>query len=458
MSNEENTTLDLGALGNFDFTPDWAKKEAGVTVGRTPPHRGGATGGPASGERSFSGERKPPSGRPAPGPRKKPFERRGAPRPFERFRPLAVDVKILPETSALGTIIRKIQHDSHAYKLKDLARFFLGNPQSVLLKLTPKKPESPDAAPVVFHQCTACGFVATDAEALVAHAVADHLGDYYAASEIDVEPPKGTFTSVAKCGLSGVWLGPPNLHAFNATVREMVRTRYPDMTEAEYRARIEIVRDAEAIEEWRRGAVRQTVYTRAGAPEAAPLSREQAEGAFRRLILPTLTSTPKHAMATAAVALRSPSRALTAAVREALDGNRALYDMMFALRGAFHNRAIHSFRANDVHGPEFFCARELKAFDAAHAIPELARVATFIAENPCSTKAEIAPDAETEKQLNWLVTTGHVVAFTNGVYSAVEKHPKFGPQWRTRKTKAPDAPAAHTQEEPNHETAAELAE
>ena len=72
---------------------------------------------------------------------------------------------------------------------------------------------------------------------------------------------------------------------------------------------------------------------------------------------------------------------------------------------------------------------EPKPFDVAHAIPELAKVATFVAENPCLTKAEIAPDPESEKHLDWLVSTGHVIAFTKGVYSAVEKFPKYGPQW-----------------------------
>ena len=45
-------------------------------------------------------------------------------------------------------------------------------------------------------------------------------------------------------------------------------------------------------------------------------------------------------------------------------------------------------------------------------------------------------EPEIEKHLVWLVSTGHVVAFTNGVYSAVEKYPKYGPQWQKRREKA----------------------
>lgn len=439
MSTEEAAKVDLGSLGAFDFTPDWARKDAGVTVGRTSPERsygyrpqGERTGGygPDAGRKPF---------RKFDGPRK-PFDRNARrPRFEERPKPLAAEVKVLPETGALGVIIRKLQQDTHAYKLKDLAYFFLDNPSSVLLKIVPKDETK-------FHQCKACGFASTKPEDIVEHILGAHLGDYYEAKEIDCEPPKGNFTCVAKCGLSGVLLGPPNVHEFNATVKEMVRTRYPNMSESEYRSRIVMVRDAEAIEEWRKGAVKKTVFTAKGAGEGAPqLTREQAEGEFRRTILPSLLDQPKNLMITADVAMRSPVRPLQWAAKDALEAERrAPYNMCFALRGAFHHRKMHFFRANDARGPEFVSGVEYREFDAAHAIPELAKVATFVAENPCCTKAEVAPDAETAKHLAWLVSTGHVVAFTNGVYSPVEKFPKYGPQWQKRgKAKAAaEAPVA----------------
>ena len=427
-------------LGSFDFTPDWAKKDAKVTVGKDAAR---AASEPES--RPARDARKPfdkRGDRPFARDARKPFDKRGGearrfgdrPR-FERPKPLDVEVKILPETKALGTIIRKLQGDSHAFKLKDLAYFFLDNPSSVLLKITPKK--GADGAPAAgadFHQCKACGFASTRPEDVTEHILAAHLGDYYEAKEIEVEPPKGNFSCVAKCGLSGVLLGPPNVHEFAATVKEMIRTRYPDMSEADYRSRLVMVRDAEAIEEWRKSATKKTVYVQKGAGEgAAQLTRDQAEAEFRRTILPSMLDRPKNLMITADVAMKSPVRPLQWAAKDALEAERrAPYNMCFALRGAFHHRKLKFFRANDARGPEFVTNTEYKAFDAEHAIPELAKVARFIAENPCQPKAVIAPDAETEKYLAWLVSTGHVVAFTNGVYSPVEKFPKYGPQWQKK--------------------------
>jgi len=445
MENENTVELDLGS---FDLTPDWAKKDAGVSVGKNI----------AGDKPRDAAPRERRDGRPQ---QPKPFKADGRsrregparrPAPFAR-RPeapvAALDVKVLPDTKALGTIIRKIQQDSHAYKLKDLAYFFLDNPSSVLLRVTPK-----DRGAVKFHQCKACSFAAADEEAIAEHAVAAHLGDYYKAKEIECEPPKGTFTCVARCGLSGVLLGPPNVHEFNSIVKEMIATRYPGMSEADYRAKIEMVRDAETIEEWRKGATKKTVYVEAGAAdgEGEQLTREQAESRFRRTMMRQLFSEPKVLMVGAEAALKSPWADLRRAAHAALDQERRSPGAMcFALRGAFHHRKMHFFRANDSRGPEFVTSVELRKFDAAHAIPELAKVAQFIAENPCRPQAVIAQDPETAKHLDWLVSTGHVVAFTNGVYSAVEDFPKYGPEWQKKTLSQKKEVAAD-------ETPAELAE
>ncbi len=450
VMSEESSIIDLGSI---DFTPEWARKSAGVSVGKVRPSSvdAGRGRGPEKGSRSFADrkqfgvDRKPFGGdRKQFGGDRKQFggDRRqsGDRRQFvPRERPLDAEVKLLPETKALGAIIRRIQQDIHAYKLKDLAYFFLDNPSSVLLKITPRAAQG--EAPAVFHQCKACGFASLSEADVVAHVLGAHLGDYYDAREIDCEPPKGNFSCVARCGLSGELLGPPNVHEFNSVVREMMRTRYPDMSEEQYRSHIEMVRDAEVIETWRKGATKRTLFFAKGAPEDAQgLTREQAEGEFKRTILSSLLDTPKNLMITADVALKSPVRPLQWAARDALEAERrSPYAMCYALRGAFHHRKMKFFRANDARGQEFVTNVEYREFDAEHAIPELASAAKFVAEHPCCDRSEFPKEGDFEKHLSWLVTTGHVVAFTNGVYSMVEKFPKYGPQWKKRKTAEPKA-------------------
>ena len=435
MSEENGSILDLGSI---DFTPDWAKKDAGVHLGRIRPERDGDGKGmrdEGRGMRKSFGDKKPfgekkPFSKKSFGDRKS-FGGRGARRSLdEGGKPLEAEVKILPETKALGTIIRKLQADTHAYKLKDLAYFFLDNPSSVLLKITPKGEEK-------FYQCKACGFASTNESDVLEHIATAHLGEYYDSKEVECEPPKGNFNCVARCGLSGVLLGPPNIHEFNAVVKEVIRTKYPEMSEEQYRSHIEMVRDADTIEEWRKTATKKTMFFAKGTAdqEGAPsLSREQAEGEFKRTILPSLIDQPKHLMITAEVAMKSPVKPLQWAARDAVEAERrAPYNMCFALRGALHHRKMKFFRVNDSRGQEFVTNVEYKEFDAEHAIPELAAAAKFVAEHPCCDKTEFPQGvADFEKHIEWLVTTGHVVSFTNGVYSAVEKFPKYGPQWKKR--------------------------
>ena len=144
-------------------------------------------------------------------------------------------------------------------------------------------------------------------------------------------------------------------------------------------------------------------------------------------------------MITLAAALSSPAKPLQWAARDAVEAERrSPYAMCFALRGAFHHRKMNFFRVNDARGQEFVTGIEHKEFDAAHAIPELAAAWKFVVENPCCDKSEFPAVPDFEKHVQWLASTGHVVAFTNGVFSAVEKFPKYGPQWKKRKKPAPE--------------------
>ncbi len=423
MSDEKENSVDVSALQAFDLTPSWAKGAPQVSVGRV--HREERPAPRSGGDR----DRRPRPGKP---PFAKPFAPRPPRPPRPAFvKPMACEIKILPETKALGTIIRKVQGDTHAYKLKDLAFFFLDNPESILLKITPPAEET-------FFQCSACGFASTRKEDVLNHILSSHFLSYYEAKEVSCEPPKGTFSCVARCSLTGVLLGPPNSHDFNDIVRERVRTCFPNMTEDAYRATLETVRDPEAIEAWRQSAVKKTLFApRAPAPEGGEtplLTRLEAESEFKRTLLNSLVQEPKNLMMTAAAALQSPVKPLVLAVERALaDARRIPSAMCYALRGAFHHRKLHFFRANDSHGPEFVVSTELKAFDAAHAIEELAFAARFLEANPCLDKSEFPADKpDFEKHLQWLVSTGHAVAFTNGVFSAAEKYPKYGPQWKKR--------------------------
>lgn len=472
MSEDTNETsaVDLGALGAFDFTPDWAKGDAsdhsaykkfedrdGGDRERTPggredrprrdgrrddrPRRSsnfdrrsvdGTMGGddrPRRDRKEADRQDRPPR---ADNGERRPFRNSGRrDRPF--IKAMEADIRILPNQKDLGQIIRKIQTTHQAYPLKQLAYFFLDHPASCILRITPKKPENGEE--IVFHQCKACGFAALTEEELVAHAVQNHLSDYFETDVVDCEPPKGTFTCVAKCGLTGELIGPPNHHGYDSKIREMLRTRFPNMREDDYRAKLVMLRDNESIEAWRASAVKKTVYRKKGIENAPALEREQAELEFRQTFLPGILSTARTINMTAEKALATPIKPLLFACRDALAKERRLpANLCYALRGAFHYRKLVLFRANEPRGMEFVsCAKPVR-FDASNAVPELVTLLETAEKMPCVPAAEIIAAAsngdESKKaifatHLAWLVEKGNLVQFFNGLVSPAAENPRY---------------------------------
>ena len=489
--NGQDQTIDLSSLGSFDFAPSWAAGDKVVAKAG----RGGFRDGedepraPREGRppRRFDGP-KPSGDRPfGRGDRpKKPFDRDDRPRkPFVRegrdgdrrgapkrefVKPLDAEVRILPGQKDLGGIIRKIQTGFAAYPLKQIAWFFLDHPEACHVKVTPKDPE------MRFRVCKACGQSFFTDEALDAHLLVAHLGDYYTAEEMTVDPPSGQFACVVKCGITGELLGPPNLHATGSKIREMAQRL--GMDEGSYRARLVTLHDQESVEAWRQGATKKTFYklktaetaaTSAALPEKAAdaaatsaalpeaevpatpaLERDQAEAEFRRNIMPQLKSLSKSSDMALDQALKSADRPYLYAVRDAVARERRFpASLFFALRGAFHHRKLEFFRANEPRGQEFVCAAKPTPLDVEHAIPELGAVVKFVTEHPLCHVNELPP--EMKGHLGWLVEKGHIVQYFNGLLALPEAHPKFSNQQPKKGVEAPapvEEPAPVAEEAP----------
>lgn len=464
----DGKAVDLSSLGSFDFAPSWTAGEKVVAKAGGGGFRDGEDDRPPREQRPQRrfGDGKPSGDRP---PRRddrprKPFDRNDRPRkPFGRdgkdgghrgfvrrepVKPMDAEVRVLPGQKELGGIIRKMMTGYVAYPLKQIALFFLDHPEACHVKVTPKDPETR------FHVCKACGFSCATAEALDAHILSAHLGDYYVAEEIEVEPPSGQFGCVVKCGITGELLGPPNLHGYNAAVSAMAQKL--GMGESAYRARLVTVRDADSVEAWRKGATKKTVYrlkvaeaaapaqdgsgeSAAEVPSASAFELEQAEAAFRRDIMPQLKGVAKSSDMTLEQALKSADLPYLFAVRDAIARERRFpASLFFALRGAFHHRKLSFFRANEPRGQEFVCAAKPTPLDVVHAVPELVTVVKYVEEHPFCSVAELPQ--EMKGHLGWLVEKGHVIQYFNGLLALPEENPKFRNQQPKKGAPAKDAP------------------
>jgi len=292
MSSISDVEIDLEKL----FLPAWAQespsanryaKYAGEPAAREDRPREGRRGGP---RREPSGERRgprPPRSGPRFGDRKREFPRRDDRRPAPRDEareplPLPeITVAFLPDDRGVESLARQIKVTGRAFPLFQIAQIVLQKPERYSVQLAVKK----NADGAVKQPLFVCALDDTpwlSEDDAVAHVIGKHFATFYQAERTAIEPPKGKYTFVAQCGMSGVILGPPNYHDYQNQLRKLHTERFSRMPFEVFKARIKIVRDEEVVKKWIEEQSFRTEYTCLNVPEPLKLpSREEVEKHFR---------------------------------------------------------------------------------------------------------------------------------------------------------------------------------
>ena len=514
MSDEHPDNDSANLFEGFSFTPDWAKESAESNSAnlhkyaarferedRDDDRRDGRPG------RRFDrrdGDRKPfrrdgdkpfrrdgdkPFRRDGDKPFRrdgdKPFRRDGDRPRFERAprEPAPYSVRFLPEQDALTLIAKKVFAARRAMPLRDLVALFFKTPDSTLVRVEYDEAHKDRH----FHQCTACQWFSQDEESLKAHLIAEHFAEAFEPREVTVEAPTGKFSCVAKCGVTGKLLAPPNHHLYNRRIQEMLHGECAGMSEAEYRSRIELVNDPEAIEQWRQECTHQQMFVRkadssakpapapaeaAPAPEPAPeapaaeaaepaaeaaapaeqlYSREEAEEIFLREVAPKMVRHGRQVTCSHAASKKIADQGILREISFAWgrEQRSPVSSLFFAVRGGLRARKLALFRASDPRRTEFAAPRPPVALNAATAVPELKAVLDFVTVHTDCTRAEllaaVAPEgtdpAPYLKQLEFLVDRGNLIEYANGLLALPEEHPYYTEKIAKPAAKA-EAPAA----------------
>jgi hypothetical protein len=154
-------------------------------------------------------------------------------------------VTLIPDPHAVHLIGKEIQHVARVYPLYDVAKILLaerGRCRAVF--------EAPDPHPPLWRgKIDECVFLTR--EEAIRHLWHSDLRNQFIEEEtLEVDPPTGNFQSVARCGISGEWLGPPNFHAYQVNLRRLHRERFPHMPFAVYSAKVRTERGEDAVNAW----------------------------------------------------------------------------------------------------------------------------------------------------------------------------------------------------------------
>jgi hypothetical protein len=303
----------------------------------------------------------------------------------------------------------------------------------------------------------------------VAHVLSRHFATFYQAERTATEPPKGTYTFVAQCGMTGTIFGPPNHHDYQNQLRKLHSERFSRMPFDVYKSRVKIVRDEAVVKKWVEDQSWKTEYICLNVPEPLKLpNRDEVEKHFRATHKESIIK-PVENQTVSGVACRGLRGGLSRLVQN-LQHEQRRFPMQIAtaLSQAFAKHGLQFFKVNKtvthvcVARPHYLdleatpvsegvkrivefinahqkCSRR-KLIEALAPSPppapiQITPVTTEAAAQPpeggtpsdaAPKPAPTSPEPTPEQtaviaDLHWLVHQGHVIEFANGMLDTAKK-------------------------------------
>ena len=344
-----------------------------------------------------------------------------------------------------------------SFPLFDIAFLVIQKPERYSIRFATKKNQQGQLAQPIFH-CALDETIWLSEDEAVEHVLQKHFGTFYQAEKIATDAPKGVYTFVGQCGLSGVILGPPNYHDYQNKLAKLHAERFARMPFDVYKSRVKIVRDEAVVKQWIEEQSVKTEFVCLNVPEAAKLpNREEVEKHFRLTHKDTIIKqVDSHVVS--GMAARSLRGGMGRVVQNLLTEQRR-FPMQIAtsLSQSFAHHGLQFFKVNKtvthvaVARPHFLdlettpvstgvkrivdfinanpkCNRR-KLIDALAPSPVLvAPVVVAPVEGaeavPVATPAAPEPTVEQTaliSDLHWLVHQGHVMEFANGLLDTAKK-------------------------------------
>jgi hypothetical protein len=294
----------------------------------------------------------------------------------------------------------------------------------------------------------------------VAHVLEKHFGTFYQAERTPTDPPKGVYTFVAQCGMSGTILGPPNYHDYQNQLRKLHAERFSRMPFETFKSRVKIVKDEAVVKKWVEDQSFKTEYICLNVPETPRLqSREEVEKHFRETHLPNIIKQVESHTMSGPASRQLRSQPLQRLLREAWEEQRRFpIKLATVLSQQFAQHGLQFFKVNkaithvSVARPHFLDLETTPVSDGVKKIVE------FINANPKCTRRKLietlAPSAQPDSaeptteqtaiigDLHWLIHQGHVIEFANGILETAKKPaPRPAPKSEAAQEKLPGATA-----------------
>jgi len=419
-------------------------------------------------------------GQPPRGPRPPRRDERG-PRDDRRGRPERpapppplpeIQLVLVADEHGVDLLTRQIRVTGRAYPLFEIAQMILAKPERHTLTFTIKK--KPDGTPIQpLFLCALDETLWLSEDDAVHHVLDRHFATFYQPERTAIDPPRGVYTFVAQCSMSGIVLGPPNHHDYQNQLRRLHAEKFSRMQFEMFKSKVRIVRDEAVVKKWIEDQSWKTEYACLNMPETVRLpNREEVEKHFRQVHLSNIIKPVETHRITGSAGRGQRDRELNRLIRQRWDEQRR-FPMQVAttLSQQFAARGLQFFKVNRAITHVAVARPHYLDLEATPVSDGVLRIVEFVNAHPKCTRKQLVealapapavvpvvpvvpsegapqPGAEAPAamspettavltDLHWLVHQGHVIEFANGVLETAKK-----PAPRPEKPAKPAEPTA----------------
>jgi len=162
---------------------------------------------------------------------------------------------LIPEAAAVDGIAKQVRARAKAYPLFELARLIVKLSDRYRVKLLAES----ESVPELF-RAKADGSLWSSRKEAISHLLSHHIDKFYRRSSITTEAPKGAYSVVAECGMTGTLLGPPNHHEYQSRLLALHASRFKNLPFEVYKSRIRMIKDEALLERWKTEQSTKTVF------------------------------------------------------------------------------------------------------------------------------------------------------------------------------------------------------
>ena len=253
----------------------------------------------------------------------------------------------MPEPHGVESLARQIKLTGRAYPLFDIARLVMQRAERFGTEFRVLK--GPDGNPLQpLFVCSLDDSLWLSEDEVAEHVLRNHFSTFYQTEKVPSDPPKGTYTLVAVCGMSGVLLGPPNLHEYQLKLQKLHTERFARMPFEAFKNRVKMVRDEAMVKQWIEEQSFRTEFVALNLPEPLTFqTRDEVQAHFRAVHFPNIIKSVDNFLIPAGAPRRVMSRALGQLVQQVTNDQRRFpIGVATVLSQQFASHSLQFFKVN----------------------------------------------------------------------------------------------------------------